>query len=346
MFGSGFNEMLSRDITVDLQAIPDAIPPGGSSPLASKGIAYGTLARNPDATWDCSAVEGIPATSLVPPDSPTPPSLVIRPFHQAARVVSVREFSNNAFNHHHGIQATERFGIGKDPDGDQFVDEMTRADVTAVSIFQATLAVPGQVIPSDPEVAAAVKRGAKRFNQVGCTECHIPALPLNNWIFTEPNPFNPPGNLQKGEVPDLSVDLTSDALPPPRLKPVGGVVQVPAFTDLKLHDITCGPGDPNIEPLDMQHPPGSPPFFAGNAKFITRKLWGIANEPPFYHHGQYSTMREAVLAHCGEALASRVAFEALPASEQDALIEFLKSLRVLPPGTGALVVDERGRARR
>jgi hypothetical protein len=345
MFGSGFIEMLAREITVDLQATRDAIPPGGSSALASKGISYGTLARNPDGTWDSSAVEGIPATSLAPPDSPTPPSLVIRPFHQAARVVSLREFSNNAFNHHHGIQSTERFGIGKDPDGDLFLDEMTRADVTAVSIFQATLAVPGQVIPSDPELAAAVKRGGQRFGQVGCTECHMPTLPLNNWIYTEPNPFNPPGNLQKGQVPDLSVDLTSDALPPPRLKPMGGVVQVPAFTDLKLHDITCGPGDPNIEPLDMQHPPGSPPFFAGNAKFITRKLWGIANEPPFYHHGQYTTMREAVLAHCGEALESRVAFEALPTSQQDAVIEFLKSLQVLPPGTHAMVVDELGRGR-
>jgi hypothetical protein len=30
----------------------------------------------------------------------------------------------------------------------------------------------------------------------------------------------------------------------------------------------------------------------------------------------------------------------LPKVEQDALIEFLKSLQVLPPGTSALVVDE------
>jgi hypothetical protein len=38
-------------------------------------------------------------------------------------VVSLRQFSNNAFNHHHGIQSTERLGAGTDPDGDGFVNE-------------------------------------------------------------------------------------------------------------------------------------------------------------------------------------------------------------------------------
>jgi hypothetical protein len=47
-----------------------------------------------------------------------------------------------------------------------------------------------------------------------------------------------------------------------------------------------------------------------------------------------------VLAHAGEALDSRKAFEALPDYDKDSLIEFLKSLQVLPPGTKDLVVDE------
>ena len=40
--------------------------------------------------------------------------------------------------------------------------------------------------------------------------------------------------------------------------------------------------------------------------------------------------------------ASRQAFQALTPSQQDDVIEFLKSLQVLPPGTPCLVVDERG----
>jgi cytochrome c peroxidase len=69
-------------------------------------------------------------------------------------------------------------------------------------------------------------------------------------------------------------------------------------------------------------------------------LWGAANEPPYFHHGLFTTLRQAVLAHAGEALASRRAFETLPENEQNGLVEFLKSLQVLPPGTKDLVVDE------
>jgi cytochrome c peroxidase len=347
MFGSGYIEMLARQITQDLQAIRDSTPPGGSRELRSKGISFGVIARQASGAWITSGVHGLAAPSLVTTGPTNPPSLVVRPFHQASNVISLRQFSNNAFNHHHGIQSTERFGIGTDPDGDGFVNEMTRADVTAVSIFQATMAVPGRVISRDPEIEAAVWLGEQRFASLGCTTCHIPALPLDRqgWIFTEPNPFNPPGNLRVGEAPTVAVDLSRDDLPLPRLKPSHGVVMVPAFTDLKLHDITSGPGDPNVEALDMNQPAGSPGFFAGNPKFLTRKLWGTANEPPFYHHGQYTTLRQAVLAHAGEAQATRLAFEALPEFEQSSVIEFLKTLQVLRPGTRHLIVDERGEPR-
>jgi hypothetical protein len=349
MFGSGYIEMLARQITRDLQAIRDTLQPGEVRPLVSKGIAFGLLGRRADGTWDTSLVEGLAAPSLDSPGGAQPPSLVIRPFHQAGKVVSLREFSNNAFNHHHGIQPAERFGVNTDPDGDGVVNELTRADVTAVTIFQAAMAVPGRVIPNDPEIEAAVLVGEQRFVDAGCGVCHVPSLPLDNqgWIFIEPGPFNPPGNLQLGTAPTYAVDLTADNLPGPRLKPnAAGVVLVPAFTDLKLHDICGDPTDPNIEPLDMQQPPGSPAFFAGNRRFVTKKLWGAANEPPFYHHGQYTTLREAVLAHAGEAELSRQAFQAFSLSDQDAVIEFLKTLQVLPPGTKHLVVDENGKPRK
>jgi hypothetical protein len=335
--------MRARQITMDLQAIRDMTLPSESRALISKGISFGHIARHADGAWDVSSVEGIPAKSVTPTDEQGKPSLVIRPFHQAAAVISLREFTNNAFNHHHGIQSTERFGVGADPDGDGFTNELTRADVTAATIFQASLAVPGRRIPNNPEIEQAILAGEQRFQDIGCATCHVPNLPLDKtgWIFTEPNPFNPPGNLKPGEAPQLAVNLTDKHLPSPRLTPTGGVIQVPAYTDLKLHDITCGPDDPNREPLDMQQPPSSAAFFAGNAKFITRKLWGVANEPPYFHHGQFTTLREAVLAHCGEALVARQAFESLPTYEQDAIIEFLKTLQVLPPDTKHLIVDER-----
>jgi cytochrome c peroxidase len=51
------------------------------------------------------------------------------------------------------------------------------------------------------------------------------------------------------------------------------------------------------------------------------------NEPPYFHHGRFSILREAVLAHAGAALNSRIAFQELLPHEQDASIEFLKWMR-------------------
>ena len=371
MFGAGYIEMLARQITADLQAIRDSVQPGGSAQLISKGISFGMLSRTRNGSWDSSKVVGIPRFSLTTTGNQSeaitawnlndilsrstntltsgasqPPNLIIRPFHQSGRVVSLREFTNNAFNHHHGMQSTERFGVGADPDGDGVANELNHADITASTIFQATLPVPGQVLPSDPGTLAAVQNGQTLFGQVGCASCHVPMLPLdrNGWVFTEPGPYNPNTtnnfNLQPTEAPTLSVDLTSDSLPGPRLKPDdNGIVWVPAYTDFKLHDITSGPGDPNREPLDQQIAAG-PAFFAGNGKFITRKLWGAGNTGPYFHHGQYTTLREAILAHQGESLPQYNAFMALSAEDQDSIIEFLKSLQVLPLGESRLVITD------
>ena len=221
------------------------------------------------------------------------------------------------------------------------------------------------MIPNDPAIERANLIGEAVFNQIGCARCHA-TLPLTadsnpglrgkpGWVYFEPNPYNPATgpnspNLQLGSLnypvsaPALAVDLTSDSLPLPRLHVRDGVVMVPAYTDLKIHDITTGAGDPNCEPLDQNQPAGSPGFFAGNCKFITRKLWGFYNQGgAFMHHGKFTTAREAVEAHNGEAIVQRKAFDALQVEEQNDLIEFLKSLQVLPQGSKSLVVDENGK---
>ncbi len=366
MDGSGFVEMLARQMTADLQADRDATPSGTSRLLLSKGISFGTLLHNADGTWNTSQVQGLAAPSLS--NNGALPSLIIRPLHQAGNVISIRQFSNNAFNHHHGMQSEERFGLNADPDGDGFKNELTVADLTAVSIFQATLPVPGRVISNDPAIERAVLEGEHLFDKIGCSSCHIDALPLtaeNNpglpgqpgWIYFEPNPYNPATgpnapNLRLGPTdypataPALAVDLTSESLPLPRLRAQRGVVMVSAYTDLKLHDIsaTSDPKfDPECEPLDQNQPAGSARFFAGNCKFITRKLWGFYNQGgAFMHHGKFTTAREAVEAHNGEALIQRKAFDALSLDQQNELIEFLKSLQVLPRNSRSLVVDENG----
>ncbi len=348
MFGAGYLEMLARQMTAELQDIRDSVKLGQSKELRSKGISFGVIARRRDGLWDVSGVQGISRISLVSTTSLDPPTLIIRPWHQAGNVVSIREFTNNSFNQHHGLQTTERFGRDTDQDGDGVKNELTRADVTAISLYQATMAVPGRVIPADPIIEDAVLLGELRFEQIGCASCHIPRLPLDNrgWIYEEPNPFNPPMNLRRGDAASLRLDLNGSKLPQPRLAPDrDGIVWVPAYTDFKLHDITSGPNDPGADALDMNFGSWAVNFGKGNSLFLTKRLWGCANEPPYFHHGLFTTLREAVLAHAGEALESRLRFEKLPAAERDSVIEFLKTLQVLPPGTQSLVVDERFRPR-
>lgn len=346
MFGSGYIEMLARQITADLQAIRDHLQPGASAMLTSKGILFGTLARDAQGNWITDGVEGLPIPSTASPSPDVPPNLILRPFHQAGAVISLRQFSNNAFNHHHGMQASERFGTNTDPDGDGFTDEMSVSDITAVSVYQAQLAAPGRVIPNDRTIERAVLNGETVFERIGCADCHIPSLPLDNrgWVYTEPNPYNPDGNLQPDGGRVLSVNLASNKLDLPRL-PVSKdrIVWVPAYTDMKLHDITYGHTDPNREPLDMHHGAGTDDFTQGNGKFLTRKLWGVANEPPYFHHGQYTTMREAIEAHYGEALYTYEQWQDLTEYDKDSVIEFLKTLQILPEGTAHLVVDEHGK---
>lgn len=345
MFGAGYLEMLAREMTADLQRIRNTIHPGETKQLISKGVSFGYLTKGEDGLWDTSKVEGLPRQAT---DAPTPvdsPSLVIRPWHQSGNVVSLREFSNNAYHQHHGIQSVERFGLDTDPDGDGVTNEMTRADVTAVSLYQAALAVPGRVIPREPAIEAAVLKGEKLFEAVACSSCHVPELPLSqrNWTFVEPGPFNPPTNARQGEITEVRMDLNNPSLPLPRLHPDSfrsDLLYVPAYTDMKLHDISA-PADPTPEPLDQNETVWSPKFANGNRRFLTKRLWGAANEPPFFHHGLFTTLRQAIRAHDGEARESRVAFEALSDADQRAIIEFLKTLQVLPPGTQHLIVDEK-----
>ena len=352
MFGAGYIEMLAREITADLQRIRDGMRRGETRVLFAKGIDFGRLTRREDGLWDVREVTGLPRQSLITATPLDPPTLVVRPWHQAGNSVSLRDFTNTSYHHHHGIQAIERFGANVDPDGDGYANELTRADVTAATVFQAVMAVPGQVIPNDPAVERAILRGQQLFNtSFQCAKCHVPELPLSRqgWTFTEPGPFNPMGNLRTGDTRTLRVDLNDPALPLPRLAPKDPrdqVMMVPAYTDFKLHDVSGEADDMPAEALDMNWPVWAAKFPAGNKRFLTRRLWGIANSGPYFHHGLFSTMRQAVLGHAGEAIGSRKAFQEAPKDDQDALIEFLKSLQVLPPGTPALVVDENFKPKR
>src|SRR5262249_22507438 len=78
MFGSGFIEMLSRQMSAALQQQRDTIAPGQARALVTKGVSFGTLARDAAGTWDTSRVAGLSPGSLRSTGPNDPPTLVIK----------------------------------------------------------------------------------------------------------------------------------------------------------------------------------------------------------------------------------------------------------------------------
>lgn len=316
--GSGLIELLAREMTADLHELRKAgtVKARNSGKvqtieLGSKGVSFGRLIAKPSGFLDISQIEGIDF------------DLVVRPFSQKGVFTSLRQFTINALNAHHGMQALERYGAqwtdNTDFDADEKNDEITKGDVTALVAFQAGLGRPEQVTPDHPVLAEAVKRGEQTFAKIGCTDCHRAHLPLKSATFSEPNPYNNAGNLRVADnAPVVSFDLKTSGLK----KDNNGHWLVPVFTDLKRHKIA-----------DDSHP-----YFANELLgqryiprdvFITAKLWGAGKTAPYGHRGDVTTLREVILYHGGEAKGARAAFEKLETARQADIIEFLKSLQIL-----------------
>jgi hypothetical protein len=333
MFGSGAVEMLAREMSADLIAIRETARQEAvedneavTLPLVSKGISFGEVTVLPDGRVDPSGIEGVDW------------DLIVKPFHQKGAVVSLREFSNNAMNHHHGMQSTERFGAGNDADNDGVADELSVGDITAVTIYQAALAAPRPAQVHGSHANHAVRSGQETFGAIGCGRCHTPVLVLEDRYFSEPNPYNPPGNLRPNDVAKpFEFDLVASSASP-FVKSAGGRrVEVRAFTDLKRHDLNDG----ELDHFDNEQvPQGTLAGFASPAaftipppprptgSFLTRKLWDSGNSDPYGHRGDLTTLTEAIWFHGGDARAERDAFFALPAARQAEVIEFLKSMIV------------------
>lgn len=323
LHGSGLLELLAREITVDLHQIRDQALHSAkeqSKPirakLVSKGIHFGWLTAEPTGETDTTEVDGIDR------------DLVVKPFGAKGVITSLREFTVNAANLHHGMQATERYGAKftgtNDFDQDGITDELTEGDITALTIFQAALPGPGRRLPAAPDQLAAIRNGEELFTRIGCAVCHPTELTLNSSLFTEPNPYNFEGNLQRetGRA-TVSINLAASG-EGTAIEKRGDHYVVHAFTDFKRHDISDQrrPHLRNEIVFERSLP---------TELFITRPLWGVGDTAPYGHRGDLVTLSEIIVAHGGEAAESADRYEELAENERSAILSFLKSLCVIPP---------------
>ena len=107
LMGAGLVELLAREMTADLQterdegAVKQAWASGQDvrADLVSKGVRFGSILAHPDGIVDLGTIEGVDA------------DLIVRPFSRKGVFTSLRQFTINALNIHHGMEAMERFGV-------------------------------------------------------------------------------------------------------------------------------------------------------------------------------------------------------------------------------------------
>jgi mono/diheme cytochrome c family protein len=347
MHGSGLIELLAREMTNDMlairaAAISEAANTGGPVRMAllTKGVSFGAVTAQVNGDVNTDEVKGVGI------------DLVVRPWSQKGVTISLREFTVGAMNHHHGMQAVERYGMTqtgtRDFDQDFVVDELTAGDMTAIVLFQASLAPPSQVIPENADLAAAVAHGEDVFEDIGCNECHRTEMILDSLMFVEPGPIAGLGTLSTAQVENpVYADLGDLPWAANLERTADGGFIIRPFTDLKRHVISDDEtpffaNEQVAQGFRLQPLPGptaartvarSGAFSFSNVPkdaFLTRRLWEAGNSGPFGHRANLSTLNEAVLMHGGEARDQRLAYQALGSYDRASVIEFLRSWRIGP----------------
>ena len=185
------------------------------------------------------------------------------------------------------------------PDGLEDIDNFTR-------FMRATKAPARDTVLAETPKA---KRGSELFDKIGCATCHVRTLAtapagtkINGGTFT---------------IPDALGQKTFHAL-----------------SDFLLHDV--GTGDGIV--MAMQEHYGSnvykvkwknlseEGFQKTRNKIRTAPLWGARLHSRLMHDGASATFRDSVLRHQGEARRVTRRFQRLSRKDQEALLEFLRSL--------------------
>jgi hypothetical protein len=361
-FSLGPIQRLAEEMTTELQNDRDAAKDracqwgtSGNWPLAARGVSYGSIradrvnfTRPCQVKYDTSNIQGVSN------------DLVVRPFQWKGSVAFIRDFNRGAAHNEIGIQPVETTGIGVDGDGDGVADEATIGDMTALAVYLAAqprpttkveLASIGLIDPLTPAEAFAIQRGSNVFSAVGCANCHIPSLKIEDTIFREPSRHASfrddkfpagmdPVSMGVDPKTPVSFDLTKDQ-PDNQVHDASGNVTyrlgslrkdnagrgvVDLYGDLKRHNMGAG----MAEAIDE--------VGTGASVFLTRNLWGVGSTGPYMHDGRATTLTEAILSHGGEAASSRTAFGRLGQNDQKALIAFLDNLVLFKMDAAAEVV--------
>jgi hypothetical protein len=314
--------------------------------LSTKGVNFGTIRANPNGTVVTTGVVGVN------------PDLRVRPFFAQGDTTSIREFVVGAFNDEMGLQAVDPLtaqaavgarvvtptgmvlngatdvvkrslvsNISEDQDLDGKVNEIPTSLVDFMEFYLFNYFKPGTYQHTNN-----AQIGQNLLVQIGCTGCHIPNLVINRdrRVADVETSYNPTQGIFNNlfSVASLLISENDDGSGHPTIKvPNRNSFMVRNFyADMKRHDL-------------------GPAFYERNfdgtlaTQFMTEPLWGVGSSPPYGHDGRSINLREVILRHGGEALASRNAFAALNDNSKGAIYEFLGELVLFPPDDTASNLD-------
>ena len=329
LLGLGYIEKLAGEMTDELkEEVVSGRRLAGKSgrsvtvALTAKGIAFGTARIEADGQHvDGSGLQGVDG------------DLVVKPFGWKGHTSTIRRFVDDALRTHLGIQTDaavarncqdpdpEIMGSGsdcKDPDGDGVTSEFTEGQLTALSVYVALTQLPVRVEPADPVALQRATAGESLFSGLGCTQCHVQQLPLENPVHVEAPSM--------AADPRFVVDLTAEGREPRLQRRPDGRLTVELWSDLKRHDMGPGLADPRMSSSAPQIP---------REVWLTPPLWGVGATAPYLHDGRAPSLRDAILAHGGEAAPAQANFARLPSDEQEKVVDFLRTLGRDPARRGS-----------
>jgi CxxC motif-containing protein (DUF1111 family) len=156
---------------------------------------------------------------------------------------------------------------------------------------------------------ALSRQGWALFEKIGCSTCH-----------TETMTTAPAGSKINGGTFTIPAALGSVTFHP--------------YGDFLMHDVGTGDGILQAIPEHygkkvfrlMSDYMAKQDFESSRNKIRTAPLWGVRLRPRLMHDGASVTFRDAISRHAGEARHVTAQFEKLKSEDQEAIIEFLKSL--------------------
>jgi CxxC motif-containing protein (DUF1111 family) len=153
------------------------------------------------------------------------------------------------------------------------------------------------------------RKGNTLFEKIGCGSCH-----------TETMTTAPAGTKINGGMFAIPAALGSVTFHP--------------YGDFLMHDVGTGDGILQAIPEHygkkvfrlMSDYMSKQDFEGSRNKIRTAPLWGVRLRPRLMHDGASLTFRDAITRHAGEAKHVTTEFERLKKGDQEAILEFLKSL--------------------